>query len=70
VPKYWSAWSCKSTSVRDGYALRADTYTGRTSRAGEGVESQDELGDKEPKEPKPALGQNGIALSNKQGESV
>jgi hypothetical protein len=34
------------------------------------VESRDELGDKEPKEPKPAPGQNDIALSNEQGGRV
>jgi len=35
-----------------------DTYTGGTSRADEGVENRDGLRDTEPKEPKPAPGQN------------
>jgi hypothetical protein len=46
-PKYWSAWPCKSnswlhlyeTAVHDA-DVRTHTHTGRTSRAGEGVESQ------------------------------
>jgi hypothetical protein len=57
-----------AASVRDGCALRGCTdththiHTGRTSRAGEGVDSRDGLG--KPKEPKPAPGQNSIASSN------
>ena len=69
-PKYWSAWPCKSNSWLHLYETavhRADVRThtqGRTSRAGEGVESRDGLGDERAEEPKPAPGQNGIASSN------
>jgi hypothetical protein len=49
-PKYWSAWPCKSNSccicTRRLCTTRMDghKHTGRTSRAGEGVESPDGLG--------------------------
>jgi hypothetical protein len=61
-----------AASVRDGCAPRGytDTYTGRTSRAGEGGESRDDWEMKEPKEPKPALAQNGTASGNKQAAVV
>jgi hypothetical protein len=69
-PKYWSAWSCKSNFWLHLYEtavhradVRTHTRVGRRELAKEWrVETGWEM--KEPKQPKPAPGQNGIAPGN------
>lgn len=69
-PKYWSAWSCKSNFWLHLYEtavhradVRTHTRVGRRELAREWkVETDWEM--KELKQPKPAPGQNGIALGN------
>ena len=55
-----------ATSVQDGCAPRGCTniHTGRTSQAGEGVESRDGLGDERTEAAKPATEQIGTASGN------
>ena len=69
-PKYWSAWSCKSNFWLHLYEtavhradVRTNTRVGRRELAKEWrVETDWEM--KEPKQPKPAPEQNGIASGN------
>ncbi len=69
-PKYWIAWSCKSNFWLHLYEtavhradVRTHTRVGRRELAREWrVQTDWEM--KEPKQPKPATGQNGTASSN------
>ncbi|KAI5863308.1 hypothetical protein GGS23DRAFT_566343 [Durotheca rogersii] len=69
-PKYWSSWSCKSNFWLHLYEtdvhradVRTHTRVGRRELAKEWRVETD-WGMEEPKQPKPTLGQNGIASGN------